>query len=78
MQQSSLVVKLIDKLNTNEQIKANLDYEQKYHLNFDKFNGLVLCTYDASKNPICTDEKWVETVLDNHHSVIFVTDTVGE
>lgn len=73
-----LVVKLIDKLNTNEQIKANLSYEQKYHINFDKFNGLVLCTYDASKNPVCTDGKWVETILNNHHSSIFITDAVGE
>lgn len=39
---------------------------------------LVLCPYDVSRNPINTHGKWVETILDNHHSAIFVTYRTGE
>jgi hypothetical protein len=68
-----LVIRMIDKLNTKEQIEANLNLEQYYHAKFDHFNGSILCHYDASQNPTNTNGKWVETILKNHHSTIFVT-----
>ncbi len=73
-----LVERMFDELYTEEQIEANLTLEQVCHSNFDKFNGILLCPYDISNNPINTRGKWVETILDNHHSAIFVTDTAGE
>ncbi|MER5176190.1 MAG: MEDS domain-containing protein [Candidatus Nitrosocosmicus sp.] len=73
-----LVIRMIDKVNTAEQIKANLAIEQYYHSKFDRFDGLVLCPYDVSRNPTNTNGKWVETVLENHHSAIFITGTTVE
>jgi hypothetical protein len=73
-----LVVRMIDKLNTKEQIKANLDLEQYYHSKFERVNGLVLCSYDVSKNPCDTNGEWVETILENHHSAIFATGMAEE
>ncbi len=73
-----LVVRMIDKLDTKDQIKANLELEQYCHSKFERFNGLVLCSYDVSKNPCNTNGKWVETILENHHSAIFATGTAEE
>ncbi len=69
-----LIIRMIDKLNTKDRIKYNLALEQYYHSKFDSFNGLVLCPYYVNQNPTNTNGKWVETILDNHHSAIFVTD----
>jgi hypothetical protein len=73
-----LVMRIIDKVYTIEQIEANLTLEQEYHTEFDKFNGLLLCPYDVSKNAINTSGKWVETILQNHHSTIFASGTEEE
>jgi hypothetical protein len=73
-----MVIRMIDKLNTKDQITANLKLEQYYHSKFDSFNGMVLCHYDTSDCPIKTNNKWIETILDNHHSVIFVTEKSAE
>jgi hypothetical protein len=72
------VVRMINKLNTKEEIRANLALEQYYHSNIEKFDGLMLCPYDVSHNPIDTNGKWVKTILENHHSAIFVTDAIEE
>ena len=42
-------------------MKANLTLEQLYHWKFDRFNGLLLCPYDVSDNPLKTHGKWLET-----------------
>lgn len=68
-----MVVRMINELNTKEQIEANLTLEQFYHSKFDRFNGLVLCPYNVNYNPINTNGKWVENILKNHHSAIFIT-----
>jgi hypothetical protein len=73
-----LVIRMIDKLNTKEQIKSNMILEKYYHSKFDSFNGLILCSYDVSHYPINMHEKWIETILENHHSAIFVTGTAEE
>ncbi len=51
---------MIDELITKEQIKANLFLEQKYHCEFDRFEGLIMCPYDVIKNPRNTNGKWVD------------------
>ncbi|MDQ6722893.1 MAG: MEDS domain-containing protein [Thermoproteota archaeon] len=73
-----LVARMIDEINTKEQIEANLALEQAYHSKFHRFNGLLLCPYDVSNNPLNTHGKWVETILENHHSAIFVTETIEQ
>ena len=73
-----LVARMIDKVDTQEQIESNLVLEQACHSNFDKFDGLILCPYDISKNPINTYGKWVENMLENHHSAIFATGAIEE
>ena len=69
---------MIDKLNTKEQIEANLALEQYFHSKFERFNSLVLCHYDVSSNPTNTSGQWVETILENHHSAIFITEKAEE
>jgi hypothetical protein len=73
-----LVVRMIDKLNTRDQIAANLDLEQYYHSKFEHFNGFILCHYDVRHNPTNTNGIWVENILENHHSAIFVTENEEE
>jgi hypothetical protein len=73
-----MVIRMIDKLNTKDQITANLMLEQYYHAKFDRFNGMVLCHYDTIDFSIKTNNKWIETILANHHSVIFVTEKSAE
>ena len=70
-----LVGRIIDVINTKEQIEANLEIEKNLHSKFDQFNGIVLCTYDVRKIPTNTNAKWLEDILNSHHSAIFVTET---
>jgi chemotaxis family two-component system sensor kinase Cph1 len=63
---------------TEEQIEANLALEHLCRCEFDKFGGMILCPYDIRKSPTGTQGKWAEVVLENHNSVILVTDTSGE
>ncbi len=74
-----LVTRFIGEINTKEQIAANLVLEQIYHSKFDKFQGLLLlCHYDVNEILPHTHESWVESILKNHHSGIFVTQTGEE
>lgn len=73
-----LVGRSIDEIDTKEQIEANLAIERNLHSTFDQFNGLVLCTYDVRKIPGNTKGRWVEEILNNHHSAIFITDAAEQ
>ncbi len=73
-----IVGRIVDEIDTKEQVKANLALEKNLHSKFNQFNGLVLCTYDVHKIPRNTHGKWVEAILNNHHSAIFVTDTAEQ
>lgn len=73
-----LVGRIIDVINTNEQIEFNLDIEKNLHSKFDQFNGILLCTYDVRKSPATTHAEWVENILNSHHSAIFVTDSAEQ
>lgn len=69
------VGRLIDTINSREQIEANLTLERVLHSKFDQFNGIVMCHYNVRKNPSNTQGKWIEQILKNHHSAICVTDS---
>lgn len=73
-----LVARMIDEVKTEEQINANLALERLCHSKFERFNGLLLCPYDVSNNPLDTRGRLVENILENHHSAIFITDTAEE
>jgi two-component system, chemotaxis family, sensor kinase Cph1 len=73
-----LVGSVIYELITEEQIEANLALEHLWQSEFDKFDGMILCPYDVKKSPTGTQGKWVEIILENHHSVILVTDIPEE
>ena len=70
-----IVGRIVDELDTEEQVRANLSLEKHLHPKFTQFNGLVLCTYDVLKIPRNTRGRWVKAILNNHHSAIFVTET---
>jgi hypothetical protein len=73
-----LVGSFMYELITEEQIEANLALEHLCQSEFVKFGGMILCPYDVKKNPTGTQGKWVEVILENHSSVILVTDTPEE
>ena len=73
-----LVGSFMYELITEEQIEANLALEHLCQSEFDKFGGMILCPYDVKKSPTGTQGKWVEVILENHNSVILVTDISGE
>ncbi len=73
-----LVTRFIGETNTREQIATNLVLEQIYHSKFNKFEGLVLCHYDVNEMLPHTHGLWLESILKNHHSAIFITQTDGE
>ncbi|MBA3977282.1 MAG: MEDS domain-containing protein [Nitrosopumilus sp.] len=73
-----LVTRFIGEINTKEQIATNLVLEQIIHSKFNKFQGLVLCHYDVNEILPHTHGLWLESILKNHHSAIFITQTDGE
>jgi len=73
-----LVVRFIDKLNTKEEIDANLVLEKYYHSNFFKFKGSILCHYDVDNCPANSNPDWLHSIFENHHSAIFITDLDGK
>jgi chemotaxis family two-component system sensor kinase Cph1 len=73
-----LVGSFMYELITEEQIEANLALEHLCQSEFDKFGGMILCPYDIKKSPTGTQGKWAEVILENHNSVILVTDISGE
>lgn len=70
-----VVGRLVDSINSKEQIEENLTLERVFHSKFDYFDGIVMCHYNVNKNPINTRGKWVENILKNHHSAICVTNS---
>ena len=70
-----VVGRLVDIVATKEQVKASLTLEKVFHSKFDHFNGIVMCHYNVTKIPSNTQGKWIENILKNHHSAIFVTDS---
>ena len=73
-----LVIRFIDKLNSKEQIDANLVLEKYYHSKFSRFNGSILCTYDVNNSPANSNPEWLNAIFKNHHSAIFITDLDGK
>ena len=73
-----LVVRFIDKLNTKEEIDANLVLEKYYHLKFCKFKGSILCHYDVDNCPANSNPQWLHSIFETHHSAIFITDFDGK
>jgi antitoxin component YwqK of YwqJK toxin-antitoxin module len=65
-----LVGRLVDIIETKEQIETNLTLENVFHSKFTQFNGIVMCHYNINKSPSNTEGKWVEHILKNHHSAI--------
>ncbi|HKR74503.1 MAG TPA: hypothetical protein VJR94_10385 [Candidatus Nitrosocosmicus sp.] len=70
-----IVGRLVDKLDSKEQIEANLALEKAFHSKFDKFSGMVLCHYDMCTGPTNTKGKWIQEILKNHHSAICLTES---
>jgi hypothetical protein len=73
-----LIARFIDKLNSKEQIEANMILEKYYHQRFFTFNGCVLCHYDVGNGPIADNTDWLKSILQSHHSAIFITDADGK
>ncbi|MGN6347496.1 MAG: MEDS domain-containing protein [Candidatus Nitrosocosmicus sp.] len=73
-----LVARFIDKLHTSEQVESNIILEKYHHNKFYNYNGSVMCHYDVSKYPVIDNCGWLKSILENHHSAIFITDDEGK
>ena len=60
-------------VNTEEQIASKLAVEHSYHSSFQSFGGSLLCSYPVKQIEPRRCGKWIEDILQNHHSAIFVT-----
>src|SRR6059036_3321077 len=56
-----------------KEIMAELEVERAYHSSFDSFGGSLLCSYPVKQIEPRSRGKWIEHILQNHHSAIFVT-----
>jgi hypothetical protein len=73
-----MVARFIDKLRTPEQVESNIMLEKYHHDKFHNYNGSVLCHYDVRKYSIIDNSTWLKSILENHHSAIFITDDEGK
>jgi hypothetical protein len=69
----STVVIHVAEVNTEEQIASKLVIEHSYHSSFHSFGGSLLCSYPVKQIEPRRRGKWIEDILQNHHSAIFVT-----
>jgi hypothetical protein len=63
----------IPEVNTEEKIASKLAAEHSYHSTFHSFGGSLLCAYPIEQIEPKERGKWIEGILQNHHSAIFVT-----
>jgi hypothetical protein len=73
-----LVARFIDNLHTPERVESNIILEKYHHNKFHDYNGSVLCHYDVSKYSVGDNSKWLKSILENHHSAIFISDDEGK
>jgi hypothetical protein len=66
-------VLILSEVNTEEQIESKLVVEHSYHSSFHSFGGSLLCSYPVKQIEPRRRGKWIEDILQNHHSAIFVT-----
>jgi hypothetical protein len=67
------VVIHVSEVNTEQQIESKLAVEHSYHSSFHSFGGSLLCSYPVKQIEPKRRGKWIEDILKNHHSAIFVT-----
>ncbi|MBA3750103.1 MAG: hypothetical protein H0X03_04270 [Nitrosopumilus sp.] len=70
-----IVARMSNKINTKKHMEANMTLKQIYNSEFDKFYGILLYPYDIHKIQSNTTVLWLENILKNHHSIIFVIQT---
>jgi hypothetical protein len=63
----------IPDVSTEEHITDELEVECAYHSTFHNFGGSLLCSYQVEQIEPKRRGKWIEDILQNHHSAIFVT-----
>ncbi len=68
-----MIARAIPDVNTEDQMAAELEVERAYHSSFDSFGGSLLCSYPVKQIEPRSRGKWIEDILQNHHSAIFVT-----
>jgi hypothetical protein len=62
-------------ISTETGIKAQIEVEKTIHNNFKNYQTTFLCTFhidEIEKNML---KKWINSLLDNHHSIIYATNT---
>ncbi len=68
-----MIARAIPDVYTEEQMAAELEVERAYHSSFDSFGGSLLSSYPVKQIEPRSRGKWIEDILQNHHSAIFVT-----
>ena len=62
----------VPEVNTDAEMKAQLDIEHERHASFSNLQCSWLCPYDVSKIEDSIKEKFMDGLLRNHHAVISV------
>jgi hypothetical protein len=68
-----MIARAIPDVSTEEHIAAELEVECAYHSTFQNFGGSLLCSYQVEQIEPKRRGKWIEDILQNHDSAIFVT-----
>jgi hypothetical protein len=68
-----MIARAIPDVSTEEHITDELEVECAYHSTFHNFGGSLLCSYQVEQIEPKRRGKWIEDILQNHHSAIFVT-----
>src|SRR5713226_5837905 len=64
----------IQDISTKTGMEAELEAEHTMHNNFKKYQCSCLCTYHIDEIEKNMRKKWVNHLLDHHHSVIYATE----
>jgi hypothetical protein len=67
----------VPEINTEVQMRAQLDIERNLHASFSNRQCLWLCPYDLAKIEDSMKEKFMDGVLQNHHAVVSVSASGG-
>jgi hypothetical protein len=68
-----MIARAIPDVSTEEHITDELEVECAYHSTFHNFGGSLLCSYQVEQIEPKRRGKWIEDILQNHHSAIFIT-----
>ncbi len=69
-----IVGRIISDISTELGMSVELALERYLHARFDSLDGSFLCTYDYYEVPEKDRLKWLDSLIKNHHAVIYANE----